>query len=160
MFGLFTPKSMEKELAQWNGGDGIDMGGWLNCSGNFSLATGYAMLFNPQFTEYKGYIALADDYKTEKDFSLPIYEFKHQDKDSIWAGKWVINQIFLDSIQHYDCDDKSEDKFMIIGNSLKEIYEAKLHLLYPQIPVKVEFNPPSDRQDIYNYEFIAWQDFR
>ena len=39
------PKSMKEELGAWNNGKGIDLDSWISCSGNFSLAVGYASIF-------------------------------------------------------------------------------------------------------------------
>src|SRR6185437_5378168 len=114
-----TPESMKAELAAWNSGDGIDLETWVACEGKFSLAVGYASVFWPAFTFFEGYI-LQEGF-SEK--NLRDFEHNAQSRRSV---EWVMNHLHIADIQHGGCGDISKDKLLVLGNVLKEIYEAKL----------------------------------
>src|SRR5262245_14614491 len=46
----------------------------------------------------------------------------------------VMNHLHLDGIQHIGCADISSDKLVLLGNTLKEIHEAKLVWRFPERP--------------------------
>ena len=54
----------------------------------------------------------------------------------------------LADIQYVGCPDLSEDKVMVLGKTLKEIYDAKLAWQFPGRPCRVEFFVPDDRTDL------------
>jgi hypothetical protein len=144
------PESMKAELAAWNGGDGIDLESWVQCEGRFSLAIGYASIFWPAFTLFEGYI-LQDGFSEE---NLRGFEQNGRSRRSV---EWVMNHLHLDGIQHGGCKDISRDKLLVLGNILKEIYEAKLHWQFPDRPCTVEFFIPDDPEDLWDYQISFWQ---
>jgi len=58
---------------------------------------------------------------------------------------------------HYSVDDASKDKILLLGNVLKEIYQAKLKWQFPDRPCTVEFSIPDDPEDLIGYELSFWQ---
>jgi hypothetical protein len=144
-----TPESMKAELAAWNNGAGIDLESWIGCEGRFSLAVGYASIFWPAFTLIEGYIlpqGVSED-------SLRAWEQGGRSRQSI---EWVINHVHIADI-HYGREDISIDKLLVIGNVLKEIYEAKLHWQFPDRPCSVELFIPDDPDDLTGYQLSFWQ---
>jgi hypothetical protein len=144
-----TPESMKAELAAWNNGAGIDLESWIGCEGRFSLAVGYASIFWPAFTLVEGYIlpqGVSED-------SLRAWEQGGRSRQSI---EWVINHVHIADI-HYGREDISIDKLLVIGNVLKEIYEAKLHWQFPDRPCSVELFIPDDPDDLTGYQLSFWQ---
>ena len=146
-----TPESMKSELAAWNGGKGIDLETWVNCSGNFRLAVGYATIFWPEFVDFEGYIL-------RKGFSeKSLRGFEAQTKGDRRSVETVMNHLHIADIQHVGCPDLTRDKVLRLGTTLKEIYEVKLAWLFPSRPCRVSFYVPPDDSDLFEYELTFWQ---
>lgn len=145
------PQSMQAELGAWNNGDGIDLKSWVGCEGNFRLAVGYASIFWPKFVEFEDYI-LVDGFSIEA-----LRGFEAQKGNTSKSVEWVVNHLHIRDIQHYGCPDISQDKILLIGNTLKEIYEAKLKFDFPGKPCIVEFYQPEDLKDLTEYQISFWQ---
>ena len=60
-------------------------------------------------------------------------------------------------IQHAGCDDISKDKLIILGETLAEIWQAKLNMLFPHKPCIVKFYKPEDEDDLIDYQISFWQ---
>ncbi len=144
-----TPESMKAELAAWNNGAGIDLESWIGCEGRFSLAVGYASIFWPAFTLIEGYILP----QGVSEGSLRSWEQNGGSRQSI---ECVINHVHIADI-HYGREDVSIDKLLVLGNVLKEIYEAKLSWQFPDRPCTVEFFIPDDPDDLKEYQLSFWQ---
>ncbi|WP_127559249.1 hypothetical protein [Saccharospirillum alexandrii] len=145
------PESMKDELAAWNSGKGIDLESWVGCEGNFKLAVGYASIFWPNFVEFEGYIF------TEGFSKDSVRGFESQKGSTPKSVEWVINHLHIADIQHYGCSDIAKDKLLVIGKTLKEIYELKLRALFPEKPCIVEFYVPDDEDDLMDYQVSFWQ---
>ena len=145
------PPSMKGELAAWNNGAGIGLESWVGCEGRFALAVGYAAVFWPEFVEFEGYIL-------RKGFSeKALRAFEGQPGSTRKAVEWVMNHLHLQDIHYADCADISQDKLIVLGNVLKEIYQAKLQWQFPDRPCTVEFYVPSDTDDLTDYQISFWQ---
>ncbi|WP_189398049.1 hypothetical protein [Arenicella chitinivorans] len=150
------PPSMESELSKWNNGAGIDLEAWLSCMGNFSLATAYVSVFNPQFVAFENYIFQTSEPLDEQAIEN-IRGFEAQEGATPKSVEWVINHLHIVDIHHRGCDDISSDKLIEIGNALKEIYEAKLAFLFPGKPCTVDFFIPENSEDYDDYQLSFWQ---
>ena len=145
------PESMKSELAAWNNDDGISLESWICCEGRFSLAVGYATVFWPEFVWFDGYIL-------QKSFSeVSLRGFEQRENSTRKSVEWVMNHIHIADIQYYGCADASKDKLLLLGNVLKEIYEAKLLWQFPGHPCIVEFYIPEDSDDLMEYQLSFWQ---
>ncbi|MCW8127835.1 hypothetical protein [Microbulbifer halophilus] len=145
------PESMKAELAAWNNGKGIDLESWVGCEGNFKLAVGYASIFWPNFVEFEDYI-FVEGFSEDS-----VRGFESQKGSTPKSVEWVINHLHIADLQHYGCDDITKDKLLVIGNTLKEIYELKLKVLFPNKPCTVEFYVPEDEEDLIEYQISFWQ---
>ena len=146
-----TPESMKSELAAWNNGAGIEIESWIGCEGNFSLAVGYVSVFWPEFILFDGYIV-------RKGFSeASLQGFAHQQGTNRRSVEWLMNHLHIADIQYYGCKDASKDKLLLLGNVLKEIYEARLLWQFPDNPCRVEFYIPEDEDDLMEYQLSFWQ---
>ena len=67
-----------------------------------------------------------------------------------------MNHVHIADI-HHGREDISIDKLLVIGNVLKEIYEAKLHWQFPDRPCSVELFIPDDPDDLTGYQLSFWQ---
>ena len=142
---------MKSELGAWNNGKGIDLGSWIGCEGSFSLAVGYATVFWPEFVEFDGYIL-------PKGFSeVSLRGFESEEGATRKSTEWVMNHLHLAGIQAAETGDISTDKLLALGNTLKEIYEAKLKWQFPERPCVVEFYIPEDEEDHWEYQISFWQ---
>jgi len=149
------PESMKEELGAWNNGKGIDLESWIACSGNFSLAVGYASIFCPEFVEFEGYIFEGEDFCEEAISSLRGFE--SQEGSTPKSVEWVMNHLHIADLHYSGCEDLTADKILILGEKLKAIYEARLAHLFPDKPCIVEFYKPEDEQDIEDYQLSFWQ---
>ncbi len=68
-----------------------------------------------------------------------------------------MNYLHLDGISYRGCPDISADKLVLLGNVLKEIYEAKLKWNFPERACTVEFFIPEDPEDFSQYQLSFWQ---
>jgi hypothetical protein len=150
------PESMKEELGAWNNGQGIDLEGWVGCAGNFSLAVGYTTVFCPQFVEYEDYIFQSDE-PIDEESEKHIRGFEAQDGSTPLSVEWVINHLHIADLQYRGCEDVSSDKLIILGNALKDIYEARLAYLFPNKPCVVEFHIPENPEDYDEYQISFWQ---
>ncbi len=149
------PDSMKKELGAWNQGKGMDLDSWISCSGNYSLAVGYSTIFCPNFIEFEEYILSADEI--DEAILKSIRGFEYQAGSTPKSVEWVINHLHIADIHYGDCEDLSVDKVLIIGDALKNIYEARLSYLFPSKPCVVEFYKPEDPRDLEDYQISFWQ---
>ena len=147
-----TPISMKAELAAWNGGAGISLDDWVSCAGNFGLAVGYLTVFWPKFILFEDYI-LGEGVTEEQ-----VRSFKAREGATPKSIESVLNHVHLDSIQYGGCPDISRDKLVLLGNALKEIYQAKLKWQFPDRPCVVEFYQPEDPDDFAEYQVSFWQE--
>jgi hypothetical protein len=148
---ITTPDSMAAELAAWNDGRGIDLDGWINCMGSFSLAVGYASVFWPLFSEYDGYV-LRDGFSIES-----LRGFEAQTPGDRRAVEAVMNHLHVADLQYAGCPDLSRDKIIILGEALKEIHEVKLRHDFPHRSFEVSFWQPDDPEDLLDYQLSFWQ---
>jgi hypothetical protein len=146
-----TPDSMKSELAAWNNGAGIGIESWIGCEGNFSLAVGYASVFWPEFILFEGY-ALREGFSENS-----LRGFEKQKDINRKSVEWHMNHLHIADIQHCGCADASVDKFLLLGEVLKEIYQAKLLWQLPDHPCCVEFCIPDDKEDLMEYQLSFWQ---
>ncbi|WP_242110704.1 hypothetical protein [Luteimonas aquatica] len=142
---------MRAELARWNNGAGIDLEGWTNGMGNYGLAIGYLTVFWPEFVEYDGYIL-------REGFSLDaLRAFERQEGATRKSIECVMNHLHLIDIHSHDDDEFTEDKIIVLGHALKEIYQAKLTCKFPHAPCIVEFREPENGEDFYGFQISFWQ---
>jgi len=146
-----TPESMKEELATWNNGAGIDIESWVGCMGNFSLAVGYISLFWPEFVLFDGYLLREGFSETS------LRGFERQQGATRQSVEWVMNHLHIADVHSGSCEDGSKDKFALLGNVLKEIYQAKLSKQWPDRPCNVVFQIPEDEDDLIEYQLSFWQ---
>lgn len=137
---MTIPESMMKELGAWNNGKGIDLESWISCSGNFSLAVGYASIFCPGFVEFEGYLFEGEEFCDKAIESLRGFE--SQEGSTPKSIEWVLNHFHIADLHHSGCEDITVDKIIMLGEKLKAIYEARLAYLFPDNPCIVEFYRP------------------
>ena len=146
------PESLKPELAEWNGGKGIDLESWISCSGSYKLAVGYAECFWPEFVLVEDYIVRAG--MTVENIREWEAASESGDRQRIEA---TMNHLHLDGINYSDNEHLSEDILLRLGSVLAEIYDAKLSWQFPDRPCTVSFFIPEDRDDYSGYELTFWQ---
>lgn len=138
------------ELKDWNNGKGIDPESWVGCLGNYRLAIGYSLIFWPEFVRFEQYIL-------RKGFSVDALRgFEKQPNNDRHSTEAVMNHIHLDSIQHLGCEDASEERFIYLGQVLKQIYETKLKTAFPELSFTVVFDD-SAGQKLTDYQITFFQ---
>lgn len=147
-----APESMKAALAAWNNGEGIDLESWVGCVGNYGLAIGYLSVFWPELIEFEGYILRAGFAESS------LRGFEESCSGDRAAVETMMNHLHIADIQHVGCADLSKDKVILLGNKLKEIYEARLQWQFPGRSFVVSFYQPEDPEDLEAYEVTFWQE--
>jgi hypothetical protein len=146
-----TPPSMRDELASWNNGAGIDLEGWISGSGNFELAIGYATLFWPRFVEIDGFI-VREGVTRER-----LQEWAASPRVTRRGVEVMVNHFHLADLHMHATDAVSEDKLAVLGETLREIYAAKLAWQFPHSPCIVAFDRPEPGGDLVDFQITFWQ---
>lgn len=143
-------ESLIPDLKEWNNGKGIDPESWVGCEGNFRLAAAYSLIFWPTFVEMDGMVFRGDmDQLTLDSWLIGL----DGDKSSVEA---TANHLHIRDIHYLGCPDASVDRFVYLGNVLKQIYAAKLSMQFPDRNFIVQFYEPPD-QDLNEYQITFYQ---
>ncbi len=135
------------ELSTWNGGSGISAEVWVGYVGNYDLAIGYSLIFWPQFVVIDGYVFR--QYATKKLFD----HWWFSTNGNALAVQSVINHFHLTDLHFKDAH---ESQILYLGRILKQTYEAKLKLEFPDRTFMVIFNDEPGL-DLLSYELTFWQ---
>jgi hypothetical protein len=138
------------DLKEWNNGKGIDPEAWVGCEGNFRLAAAYALVFWPTFVELDGMVFRGDMDRLTLESWLTSCD---GNKSSVEA---TANHLHIRDIQYLGCPDASVERLVYLGNTLKEIYTAKLTTEFPERRFIVDFYEPPD-QDLTAYQITFYQ---
>ena len=149
------PESMKEELQAWNNGAGIDLDGWISCMGNYSLSIGYASLFCPEFVEFEDYLFLGDEMSEKAIDDVRVYEAR--EGITPMTVEWVMNHFHIEDIHCGDYENLTLDKILVLGESLKKTYEARLNFLFPNKLCIVKFYKPEDPNNFREYQLSFWQ---
>lgn len=143
--------SMTDELGVWNNGAGIPLETWTEYEGNFKLAVGYAAVFWPKFEAVGKYILIEGRSKKE------IEEFEIQLNSSPQLVERVLNHLHLADLHNHDEDYLTADKLLFLGKIMREMWDAKLRLEFPDRPCTVELYVPDDPDELLEYQISFWQ---
>jgi hypothetical protein len=140
------------ELPQWNDGSGIDPESWVECVGNYELATGYSLIFWPRFVRFEGYVLRADTDGSVGVESLRGFERATAcDRASVEA---VMNHVHIADIH---CNvEATEAQLRYLGRVLKDIHDVKLARDFPDLQFTVSFNDEPGL-NLIDYELTFWQ---
>ena len=145
------PNSMQAELGRWNNGSGIDLQSWIGCVGNVDLAVGYTTVFWPAFEVVGDYLLVEGRSKE----SLEGFEKKPNSTPK--GVEWVLNHLHIMDIHCDNEVDVTIEHCVKLGNTLQEIYSAKLAWQFPDRPCEVKFYIPDDQDDLVQYQISFWQ---
>jgi hypothetical protein len=136
------------ELPKWNDGAGIEPQAWIECVGNYELATGYSLIFWPRFVRFETYV-LRDGFSVES-----LRGFEEMTKGNRVAVEAVMNHVHIADIH---CNvEPTEAQLRYLGRTMKDIWEVKLKHDFPDLRFQVAFN---DEPDVVldEYELTFWR---
>ncbi|MGN6496911.1 MAG: hypothetical protein ACTHK5_06160 [Tsuneonella sp.] len=136
------------ELPKWNNGAGIEPHAWIECVGNYELATGYSLVFWPRFVRFKGYV-LRDGFSEES-----LRGFEQVTGNNREAVEAVMNHVHIADI-HVNVD-ITEAQARYLGRVLRDIHRVKLQHDFPELRFEVEFNDQAGLI-VDEYELTFWQ---
>lgn len=146
--------SMQAELQQWSehNHDDYELTDWLAAVGNFDLAAGYAALFCPNIIELDNCLLTIVDTMDEAD----AQEIRKQKDKKALERDWNCVRLwdFHPAITEREL---TAEKAVFIGQRLQHIYTARLMMLFPDYPCRVEFHQPENPDDVYDYFLSFWQ---
>ena len=136
------------ELPKWNGGDGIGPQAWIECVGNYELATGYSLIFWPRFVRFEDYV-LHDGFSVES-----LRGFEDMTNGNRVAVEAAMNHVHIADIH---CNvEPTEGQLRYFGRTLKDIWRVKLLHDFPGFGFRIEFNDEPDGV-LDEYELTFWQ---
>jgi hypothetical protein len=139
------------ELSQWNNGHGIGVQGWLSAMGTYDLTIAFSNLFWPEFFVY-------DDCIFREDISKKNYlEWRNSTNGNKTAIESVLNHLhIIDLFPNVDTT-VTIDQIVFIGKKLKDMWQAKLNLDFPDRKITVVFDE-INHDDIEGYEITFFQE--
>jgi hypothetical protein len=142
------------EMAAWNGGTGIDIDGWLSCSGSLELAIAFSTLFWPRFVEHDGCVLF-------EGFSAGSFDgFMRQAKSNRAGVESVMNHRHLmDLFSHAAgavVTEPSCEQLEYLGSVLRDAWETKLSRDFPNRQFTVSFDRGTP-EDLLEYIVTFWQ---
>ncbi len=136
-------------LQEWNNGAGIDPKSWIECVGNYELATGYSLVFWPKFVCFSGYV-FREGFRESS-----VAGFEKATGGNRIAVESVMNHLHIADIH---CNvEPNAGQLRYIGRTLREIWETKLSRDFPGLRFVVSFNDEPDL-DLTDYELTFWQE--
>lgn len=142
---------MNEDLHAWNDGDGISLDMWIENEGNFKLSVGYCTMFWPQF-ELVGKYVLVAGIAAEV-----IADWETHPEHTERALEAVVNHLYLADFHMHDEKGLSADILLFLGNTLREVNEAKLQWQFPDRSFSVVFIIPEDLENFQDYQITFWQ---
>ena len=136
------------ELPKWNNGDGIEPQAWIECVGNYQLATGYSLIFWPRFVRFENYV-LREGFSEQS-----LRGFEEMTRGHRGAVEDVMNHIHMADIH---CNvEATEVQLRYLGRVLRDIHAVKLQHDFPVLRFEVSFN---DEPGLYleDYQLSFWQ---
>ena len=138
------------EMAEWNGGAGINVDGWLSVRGGFPLAIGFSTLFWPRFVEFDGCVLF-------EGFSVETFQgFMLETKGNRAAVEEVKNHRHLMDIFCLSTPVPTVEQLEYLGEVLRDAWEVKLARVFPQRRVRVSFERGM-LEDLLGYVVTFWQ---
>lgn len=137
------------EIKKWNEGKGIDLQSWIECVGNYELASGYSRIFWPSFVRFESYVFREGGFTEEG--LRDLEETMVGDRSAI---EDLFNHIHIADI-HMNVR-STEAQLRHLGRVLKEIHEVKLKKDFPDERFVVSFNDEDDL-DLRDYQLTFYQ---
>lgn len=137
------------ELPKWNNGAGIEPEAWISCMGNYELAIGYSRVFWPRF-ERIGHCIVRANIGPYALKSLP--DCPAEDASRTEA---MVNHLHVLDLHGNVEIPPSELQLRYLGRTLKEIWETKLRIDFPDLRFAVEFNDEPGLP-LIDYQLTFW----
>lgn len=137
------------EMREWNNGRGIDVDAWISCVGTYELAIGYSRIFWPRFVEYED-LVLREESFTPKS----VQGFRSQPGATRASVEAVINHLHLVDL-HMNVQEVTREQLVYLGRVLREIYQARLRMDFPERTFTVSFFEESE--DLLDLELTFFQ---
>jgi len=131
--------SLIPEIDQWNNGRGIDLEDWIQCEGSFPDAIGYSSIFWPRIVEHNGYVLLCPFGESA------LADFEKQSIGNRAAVEATMNHRHMELLFQNEVCNRSEERMHYLGETLAQIYRAKLAQQFPEKRFTVEYDRSDDR---------------
>lgn len=142
--------SLIPELSEWNAGEGIEIGAWLSCVGNYEHAIAYARLFWPEFAVHEDCVLFAD-------FAEASYQgFASQTRGSRKALESVMNHRHLLDLFPSAPTEPTRAQIVHLGRALKDMWSSKLRRDFPSREIVVTFREEGI-EDLLDYQITFFQ---
>jgi hypothetical protein len=136
------------EMRDWNNGNGIDIDSWIQCMADHKVLVGCARILWPEFVEREGCIFLA-----QKDGSYTGW--LKRAKENKKAAEATANHIHV--LHLFATELPTRELILYVGRLMKEIWQVKLNLDFPDRKITVVF-PAEDDLELIDYELTFFQE--
>lgn len=138
------------ELPRWNNGAGISPEGWISCMGNYELAIGYSLVFWPRFERIGPCIVRRDigPFARER-----VEKCAEAEASGVEA---MVNHLHILDLHCNVETPPDEAQLRHLGRTLKQMWEAKLGLDFPDLTFELAFNDEPGRPAI-DYQLTFWR---
>lgn len=141
------------ELKDFNGGNGIDIDGWIGCEGDHKHLIGYARILWSDFVEHDGCILLGDSVD-EANYRAFL---KQTNGDKTRVEAVMNHEHILDLFSRSHHETPTRDVILYKGRLMKEIWQTKLNSDFPGRKITVNFLE-EDFEDITEYQITFYQE--
>ena len=146
------------ELGIWRklNGNEFSVNDWISYEGNVQFLIAYSQIFWPDFIEFESCIFLRNrfDFTNYENWKKTDYIINFAQIES------VLNHIHI--LDLFATDDKRDEvnyqQILFIGNTLCEIYSAKLKNEFPEKKFIFEFNGDENDLALDEYEITFYQE--
>lgn len=137
------------ELAQWNGGAGIDLHAWIGIVGRFDHAVGFAAVFWPDFTVH-------DDCVLLRPMSVENYnDWMTETRGDRKAVESALNHRHVADL--FGDAETTPEVLAHLGRVMRDMWSCKLARDFPGRRVKVDFHG-TDSADLLDYVITVFQE--
>jgi hypothetical protein len=145
-------RALVAELPVWNGGKGISLDDWANCTATPEQLIGASRILWPEFIEYDGCVFDAAR------FGAPNYEawFKST-KGNRGAIERVVNHVHIVDLFGSDEVQPSYAQVVYLENVIAQMLRAKLALDFPGRHFTVSIASTTEQDDLTDHEVTFWQ---
>jgi hypothetical protein len=131
--------SLIPDIDQWNNGRGIDLEDWIQCVGSYPDAIGYSSIFWPRIVEHNGYVLICPFNESV------LADFEKSANGNRAAIEATMNHRHMELLFQSENCNWSEERITYLGETLAEIYRAKLAQQFPDKRFTVEYDRNDDR---------------
>jgi len=130
------PEDLFADLQDWNEGKGATFQEWLGCYGGIEYAVAFSTLFWPEFQVFHDCVFIAS-FCDEESFQTWL----RCSKGDLAGVEAMVNHQHISDLFMNGSPEGTAEQLNYLGEVLKETWQAKLNLEFPDRRMVVDFYP-------------------